>query len=115
MKRWNTRSRPRASGPLQALALAALLSGACVTRGTYGEVVRERDGLRASERQLQGEVQRLDASSRSLEEERVGLLEGMEDLRVQHEDLEADHVPEDQHARPDPGLHPGAARRARGQ
>jgi len=59
------------------LAPAWLVLG-CVTAGTHDDVVRERDALAAR-------VEMLEASTQSLSDERVELMEQLEDLRLAHE------------------------------
>jgi len=89
------RRRPEALPSLRraALALAALgialgpLAG-CVTRGTHQEVVSQRDDLLNEKARLQERVGRLQASTQSLDSERVKLIDQMEDLRQQQEEAE---------------------------
>jgi chemotaxis protein MotB len=69
--------------------LGALVAG-CVTRGTHGQVVAERDGLRADKTRLEEQVRRLAASSESLESERAKLLGEMDDLLQTRQALESD-------------------------
>lgn len=89
MRRSSTRWRP--SGI--ALSLCGLLLAAgCVTRGTYREVVDQRDALQADKGRLQERVKLLEASTKSLDAERVSLIDQMEDLRQQREDLEINVV-----------------------
>jgi len=83
MKRSSIRSLFLAS----ALALLAL---GCVTQGTHGEVVDERDSLLTERARLQERVRRLEASSESLGAERVALIDEMEDLRQDQEALKID-------------------------
>jgi chemotaxis protein MotB len=66
------------------------VAAGCVTRGTYKEVVAERDRLRADKTRLDAETKRLAASGESLESERVRLLEEMEDLLQTRQTLESD-------------------------
>lgn len=70
------------------LLLAGLAAAGCVTRGTHQEVVGERDALRADKARLEERVRLLEASTRSLDSERVALIDQMEDLRQQQETLE---------------------------
>jgi chemotaxis protein MotB len=66
------------------LAAAALLASAgCVSKGAYDEVSAERD-------RLSQELERAQATTESLDVERVQLLEQMEDLRERRETLERD-------------------------
>ena len=91
MRRSNTPSRHRADGrgrraptsrrwAAAGIGLALVLGSACVTRGTHDEVVNERDSLR-------GQVESLTRSNAALGQERVKLLEEMEDLREAREGL----------------------------
>jgi chemotaxis protein MotB len=66
-----------------------LLAFGCVSRGTYHEVVAERDRLEAERRQLSERVEKLQASNQSLSSERIQLLEEVEDLSQQHDSLQA--------------------------
>jgi chemotaxis protein MotB len=78
MMRSPTPSCRRAS----ALLAVALLTGlGCVSRGTYQEVVGERD-------RLSEELTKARATTQSLDRERVALLEQLEDLRQKRETLE---------------------------
>ncbi len=78
MKRSATRSCRRASG---LAALLLLLAPGCVGRGSHMEVVGERDRLAA-------ELSRAQATTESLDRERVALLEQMEDLHQKRSALE---------------------------
>lgn len=80
MKRFDTHWVQRSS--LLGAALL-LLATSCVGRGTYNEVVEERD-------RLARDLDRAKATTRSLDSERVELIEQLEDLRVQREQLEID-------------------------
>jgi chemotaxis protein MotB len=62
----------------------------CVTQGTYREVVDERDRLSTEVAQLSARVRHLEASSESLDAERVKLIDRMEDLRQEQETLTVD-------------------------
>jgi len=86
MKLFATRSRVL----LSAVAAAALLSSGCVTRGTYDQVLGERDALSQDKRRLEERVRMLEASTESLDAERVALIEQMETLRQAHEALDSD-------------------------
>lgn len=66
----------------------ALLAAGCVTSGKYERVVDERDALRADKAQLEERVRLLEASTKSLDAERVALIDQNEDLRQQQETLE---------------------------
>ncbi len=76
--RWTARPRPDARARATLLVanglLFAVAGTGCVGIGTYTEVVSERD-------QLAERVRLLEASTESLDRERVELLEGLEDLR----------------------------------
>jgi len=86
MKHFATRSRV-----LLSLAIgAALLSAGCVTRGTYDRVQGERDALTLDKRRLEERVRLLEASTESLDAERVALIEEMEALRQAHDALDGD-------------------------
>ncbi len=86
MKHFGTRSRV-----LPSLALgAALLCVGCVTRGTYDRAVGERDALSLDKRRLEERVRMLEASTESLDAERVALIEEMEALRQAHDSLDRD-------------------------
>ena len=86
MKRSNGRWRPCRS----ALVLVAILGLGCVTRGSYQEVVGERDALRADRERLEERVSRLEASSQSLDSERVALIDELEDLHQAQAKLDQD-------------------------
>lgn len=76
------RSLPRA--PRAALlVLAALAAGGCVTRGSYDEVVEDRDALKAR-------LVQLERSNASLSAERVRILDELEDLHQERERLATD-------------------------
>ncbi|MDJ0850233.1 MAG: OmpA family protein [Myxococcota bacterium] len=63
---------------------------ACVSSGTHQQVVTERDALRADKARLEQRVSRLEATSESLDSERVALIDQMEDLNQQQQQLEKD-------------------------
>jgi chemotaxis protein MotB len=90
MKPYNTRCLPRPEAVLLALALFAVASAGCVTRGTHQEVVDERDRLAHDKAELEDRVRRLNASNESLGAERVRLIEEMEDLFQTRATLERD-------------------------
>jgi chemotaxis protein MotB len=69
-----------------ALALLFLASG-CVTRGTYSEVVTERDRYQTESTKLQRRVQALEVSTQALRTELDTTLEQYEDLSIVHQDL----------------------------
>ena len=81
MRPSRTRSCQRVEG-LLAAALAAVTVLGCVGRGTYNEVVQERDRLSA-------ELARAKATTQSLDRERVALMDQLEDLRQKRTTLEA--------------------------
>lgn len=85
MKRFGTRSR----GLLSA-ALGLALLGGCVSRGSYDRVLGERDGLAQDKRRLEERVRMLQASTESLDSERVALIEQMEQLRQTQASLDSD-------------------------
>lgn len=72
---------------LAALALAALLMGGCVTKGKHDRIV---SGLEAQRNRLEVRVRDLERSNDALGEERVKLLDEMEDLRQTRESLASD-------------------------
>jgi chemotaxis protein MotB len=71
------------AAPVVVLALAA----GCVTRGTHSEVVRERDQYRQESARLGKRIELLEASNAALSEERVALIDELEDLRQTREVL----------------------------
>lgn len=90
MKPSRTRSRRPRPDLRLAAGLAALLLAGCVTAGRYDEVVAERDrlagdneGLEQRVAYLESQQSRLELSNESLGEERVALIEELEDLRSQ--------------------------------
>ncbi len=85
MKRCDIRSRLLVSAALLPLALAA-----CVSRGTYREVVLERELLTREKARLDERVELLEASNESLGSERVALIDEMETLREAHSVLDRD-------------------------
>ena len=70
--------------------LAAAPLAACVTQGTYQEVVGERDALLSDKSRLERRVQDLERSGESLGTERARLIDEMEDLRQAQEVLDRD-------------------------
>ncbi len=70
-----------------ALGLVAVAGGGCVTRGHHQEVVAE---LEDEKQVLEERVRELERSNRSLGDERVRLLEEMEDLRQSRQTLASD-------------------------
>jgi len=103
MRRCNTRSWDRTETPQNSAAGAnrkrfsrfdrrmatcvLLLSTAfgCVTKGTYDEVVGERDQLANVRRDLENRVEQLEAANKSLTAERLVLIDENEDLRISSE------------------------------
>ena len=73
-----------------AAGVAALLALGCVTRGTYDQVVGERDALAGDKRRLEDRVRMLQASTESLDAERVSLIEQNEKLQEAHDQLDTD-------------------------
>jgi chemotaxis protein MotB len=61
-----------------------------VTRGTHREVVAERDRLLEERNALQVRVERLETSTQALQDERVDLLEEIEEFRQTRSRLEAE-------------------------
>jgi chemotaxis protein MotB len=89
------RTEPGAVGPLRGRSAAAALLGlalavataGCVTRGTHGEVVAERDTARAEAARLGERLRLVEASNESLSAERVELIDAIEDLRQERQAL----------------------------
>ncbi len=73
---------------LAALIVALLPVSGCVTRGTHREVVEERDQYRQESARQARRIKLLDASNEALSEERVTLIDEIEDLRQVREGLE---------------------------
>jgi chemotaxis protein MotB len=90
------RRMKRGAGLWRAAAVAALLSGslACVTRGSYDTLARERDALAAQKATLEEHLGSLEASKQELtaelseRERRVAEMRGTYDALV--EDLESE-------------------------
>ena len=59
----------------------------CVTRETHDRVLDERDRLAAEGRQLQHQVEQLDAANTSLSSERERLFDELEDYRIESGEL----------------------------
>ena len=74
---------PRARSAAALLLAAALAATACVTRGSYDEVVQDRD-------KLQAKLVQLERSNASLSAERVRILDELEDLNQERERLTTD-------------------------
>jgi len=93
MKLFSTHLRrcPEQAIPVAGLALALVLAaGGCVTRGTYDEVVTERDVLERKGKRLAGEVARLEQSNRNLDAELAQIADAKEDLRQANATLATD-------------------------
>ncbi|MBW1842796.1 MAG: OmpA family protein [Deltaproteobacteria bacterium] len=75
---------PRFSRPLAACLLLPIAFG-CVTKGTYDEVVGERDRLAVARRDLENNVEKLTAANQSLITERLALIDENEDFRISTE------------------------------
>jgi chemotaxis protein MotB len=73
---------------LSALIVALLPVPGCVTRGTHLEVVEERDQYREESARRARRIELLEASNEALSEERVVLIDEIEDLRQVREGLE---------------------------
>ena len=73
---------------LLALTLVLLPVSGCVTRGTHREVVEERDQYREESTRQTRRIKLLEASNEALSEERVSLIDEIEDLRQVREGLE---------------------------
>ncbi len=112
MRRWNTPWRKLPTeGPsptakcryglinvmfISALLLLSLLSGACVTQGTYDELLVDRDStaqreanLKAQVAQLERKIDLLQTTSESLSDERSQLIDEMETLSLEREVMES--------------------------
>jgi chemotaxis protein MotB len=63
--------------------------GACVLKGTYDEVVTQRDALANDKSRLETRVEQMSASVESLDSERAQLLDELEDLNIKREELDA--------------------------
>lgn len=87
MKRWSTPSPRRPELVALGLALGALLSSGCVTRGTHERVV---GALEADVDRLETRVRDLERSNEALDKERVALVDEMEDLRLERQVLSTD-------------------------
>jgi chemotaxis protein MotB len=88
MKRCDTPWRRRASAALLPFALFAFAG--CVSRGSYRELEAERDGLLQDKQALTERVQMLEASTESLGEERVTLIDQLETLVEAKKNLDRD-------------------------
>ena len=72
-----------------ALACTLLASTACVSTGAHQEVVDDRDRLASELALARNRITRLEASSESLDQERVALADEVEDLRIARAELES--------------------------
>src|SRR5262245_23018580 len=82
-------ARLRLAARFACVAALVTLAG-CVTRGTFDRVEGERNALAADKRRLEDRVRMLEASTESLDSERVKLIEEMEGLRQAHDALDSD-------------------------
>jgi chemotaxis protein MotB len=73
--------------PLALLATLVLVAG-CVTKGTHLEVVQERDRLQKESAARAARITLLEASNEALSEERVTLVDEIEDFRQARQELE---------------------------
>jgi chemotaxis protein MotB len=73
-----------------AAGLAALLALGCVTRGTFDAMEAQRDALAGDKQRLEQRVRMLEASTESLDAERVALIEQLESLQQAHDQLDGD-------------------------
>jgi chemotaxis protein MotB len=68
--------------------LVLLPLSACVLKGTYDEVLAQRDALTNDKNRLEIRVEQMSASVESLDSERARLLDELEDLRIKREELD---------------------------
>ena len=73
---------------LAALVVVLALAAGCVTRGTYSEVVRECDQFRDESARRGKRIELLEASNVALSDERLALIDEIEDFRQTREALE---------------------------
>lgn len=73
-----------------ALVVASVASSGCVSGKKYDEVVSDRDRLAREKAQAEGRLARLETSNKSLDVERVHLIEQVEDLAEKRKILERD-------------------------
>ena len=73
---------------LTALILVLCLAAGCVGRGTHQQVAKERDQYRDESKLQASRIELLETSNASLSEERVALIDEIEDLRQRREELE---------------------------
>ena len=74
--------------PALVVALALVLVPGCVTRGAHLEVVQERDQLREESARRGNRIELLEVSNAALSEERMALIDEIEDFRQTREVLE---------------------------
>ncbi len=74
--------------PALVVALALALVPGCVTRGAHLEVVQERDQLREESARRGNRIELLEVSNAALSEERMALIDEIEDFRQTREVLE---------------------------
>jgi len=91
MRRCSTHSRRLWGSAILAtgVALALAVSG-CVTRGTFDEVVAERDKLNTARKRLEAQVSLLIESNNNLDSERALIADSLEDLRQSNVILSSD-------------------------
>ena len=73
---------------LRRFSSRSLVAPGCVTRSNHQEVVRERDQYRDESTLRATRIEQLEASSAALSDERVALIDEIEDLRELREELE---------------------------
>jgi chemotaxis protein MotB len=73
---------------LPAVIIALALVSGCVSRGTHREMAEERDRYREESALRAGRIELLEASNAALSEERLALIDEIEDLRQVREALE---------------------------
>ena len=90
MRRWAAHCFPLPREPfgLSAILFALALTTGCVTRGHHQGVVQERDQYRGESARAATRIEQLEASNAALSEERVVLIDEIEDLRQRREELE---------------------------
>jgi chemotaxis protein MotB len=89
MKRWAALYSlllPERLGLAAVIVALALVPG-CVTKGTHMEAVRDRDQYREESARRAKRIDLLEASNEALSEERVALIDEIEDLRQVREEL----------------------------
>jgi chemotaxis protein MotB len=90
MKRSAARSSRLLPDPLGLTALLIVLAlvPGCVSRGAHQQVAKERDEYREQSALQASRIELLETSNASLSEERVALIDEIEDLRQRREELE---------------------------